>query len=71
MVQYLGVHAPASQMNEKLKLMYGSVTSFDVLMQNFYRLQHTRAERVPDFVAQLEGALNVIQCKHPHMLNME
>ena len=51
--------------------MYGTVASFDVLLQNVYRLQQERMERVPAYVTWLEGTLNVFQWEHPHMLSTE
>ena len=36
LVWYLGPHAPVSDIINKLELVYGTVASFDVLMQNFY-----------------------------------
>ena len=52
LVWYLGLHVPVSQMLEKLKLMYGIIASFDILIQNFYKLQQARMERVPTFITQ-------------------
>ena len=61
LVWYLGLHAQVSQNMEKPELEYGTITSFNVLMQNLYKLSHTRTERVPASVTWLEGALNAIQ----------
>ena len=33
-MQYLGPHAPVSQLVDIPELMYGMVASFDILMQN-------------------------------------
>ena len=35
--------------------MYGNVTSFNILMQNFYKLQQVRMGRVSAFITWLEG----------------
>ena len=69
LVWYLGLHAPVSQMIEKLSLMYDTMASFNILMQNFYDLQQTSTERVSDFVTPSEGVLYVIQQEHLHVLS--
>ena len=38
------------------------MASFDILMQNFYKLQQGKTEKVMLYVTQLEGALNMM---HP------
>ena len=48
-------------MIEKPEVMLGTFASFDVLMQNLYKLKQARMERVTAFVTLLEGALNVVQ----------
>ena len=60
-----------SQMIVKLKPVYGTIVSFNILMQNFYKLQQARMDRVPAVVTWLEGVLNVVQQEHPHRLNAE
>ena len=35
LVQYLGLHAPVSHIINKLELVYGTVASFNIPMQNF------------------------------------
>ena len=39
LVQNLDLHAPMSPMIEKLELIYGTMTSFNILMQKFQKLQ--------------------------------
>ena len=39
LVQYLGPHAPVSDIINMLELIYGTIASFDTQMQNFYKLQ--------------------------------
>ena len=70
LVQYLGLHAPVSYIINKLELVYGTIASFDILMQNFYKLQQGRMERVPVYMTQSEGELNVVQQEYPNMLHM-
>ena len=37
LVQYLGLQALVSEIINKLELVYGTVASFDILMQNIYK----------------------------------
>ena len=46
---------------EKYKWLYGSVESFDTLMQEFYQIVQGKHERVQTFVLQLERALKAIK----------
>ena len=50
---------------EKFKWLYGSVESFDTLMQEFYQIVQGKSERVQTFVLHLEWALKVIKQQHP------
>ena len=45
------------------------MTSFDILMQNFYKLQQGKVEKATLYVTQLEGALNVVQQEYLMMLS--
>ena len=47
--------------------MYGTTASFDILIQNFYKLQQWRTEMVPVYMTLLEGELNAVQQEHPNM----
>ena len=38
MAHYMGPTAGVSEILEKLSVIFGPVTSFDVLMQNFYKI---------------------------------
>ena len=53
---------------ERFKWLYGSVESFDTLMQEFYQIVQGKSERVQTFVLQLERALKVIKQQHPHAI---
>ena len=64
MARYMGPTAGVSDILEKLSVIFGTVASFDVLMQNFYKISQGN-EKVPSFVTQLEGTLNQIQIKCP------
>ena len=69
LVWYLSLQAPGSEIRNKLELVYGTGASFDILMQNFYKLQQGKTEKVTVHVTQLEGALNAAQQEYPMMLS--
>ena len=62
MARYMGPNASVSKILEKLSVIFGTVTSFDVLMQNFYKISQGN-EKVPSFATRLEGTLNQIRIK--------
>ena len=64
MAHYMGPTAGVSKILEKLLVIFGTVTSFDVLMQNFYKISQGN-ENVPSFATRLEGTLNQIRIKCP------
>ena len=64
MAHYMGPTASVSDILEKLSVIFGTVTSFDVLMQNFYKIAQGN-EKVPSFATRLEGTLNQIRIKCP------
>ena len=69
MVQYQGPHALASEIINKLELVYGTVASFHILMQNIYKVLQGKTEKVTMYVTQLEGGLNVVQQEYPTILS--
>ena len=60
----MGPTAGVSEILEKLSVIFSTVVSFDVLMQNFYKILQVN-EKVPLFVTRLEGTLNQIRIKCP------
>ena len=56
---------------EKCKWLYGSVESFDTLMQEFYQIVQGKCERVQTVVPHLGWALKVIKQQHPHAMTEE
>ena len=46
-------------------VIFGTVASFDVLVQNFYKVTQGNHEKVPSFATRLERTLNQIQLKCP------
>ena len=65
MACYMGPTASVSEILEKLSVIFGTVASFDVLMQNFYKILQGDNEKVPSFMTRLEGTLNQIRIKCP------
>ena len=55
----------------KLETIYGTVASYDVPMQNYYIINMEPNECVQVFATRMEGALNQIRTKFPHMLSDE
>ena len=64
MAHYMGPTAGVSKILEKLSVIFGTIASFDVLMQNFYKISQGN-EKVPSFVTKLEGTLNQIWIQCP------
>ena len=62
MARYMGPTASVSKILEKLSVIFG--TSFDMLMQNFYKISQGN-EKVPSFATKLEGTLNQIRIQCP------
>ena len=65
MAQYMGPTAGVSNILEKLLVIFGTVASFDVLMQNFYKIMQGNDKKVPSFAMRLEGTLNQIRLRCP------
>ena len=63
MARYIG--PTASVILQKLTVIFGMIASFDVLMQNFYKVTQGNHEKVPSFTTRLEGTLNQIWLKCP------
>ena len=64
MAHYMGPTVSVSKILEKLSVIFGTVTSFDILMQNFYKILQGN-KKVPSFATRLEGPLNQIRIKCP------
>ena len=64
MAQYMGPTASVSDILEKL-LFIGTMPSFDILMQNFYKITQGNSKKVPSFTMRLEGILNQIRLRCP------
>ena len=67
MACYMGPTASVSEILDKLSVIFGTVMSFDILMQNFYKILQGN-EKVPSFATRLEGTLNQIRIKCPNRI---
>ena len=47
MAQYMGPTASVAHVLRKLSVIFVTIASFDVLMQNFYKVTHGNNEKVP------------------------
>ena len=65
MARYMGPTASASDILQKLMVIFGMVASFNVLMQKFYKVTQGNHKKVPSFATRLEGTLNQIWLKCP------
>ena len=50
-------------------MVYSIVVSFDILMQNFYKLQQGKTEKVTLYVTKFKWALNAIWQEYLMMLS--
>ena len=65
MSQYMGPTASVVHIVQKLTIIFGTVASFDVLMQTFYKVLQGNCEKVPSFTMRLEGTFNQIRLQCP------
>ena len=63
MACYMGPTTGVSKILEKLLVIFGTVASFDVLMQNFHKIMQGGNKKVPSFMTRLEGTLNQIRIR--------
>ena len=61
MAQYMGPTTSMAQILQKLTIIFGTMVSFDILIQNFYKVTQGNHEKVPSFTTRLEGTLNPIR----------
>ena len=64
LARYMGPITSVAHILQKLTVIFATVISFDILMQNFYKVTQSNHEKVPSFAMRLEGTLNQIwlQC---------
>ena len=68
----MGPTASVAHVLRKLSIIFGTVVSSDVLMQNFYKVTQGNNGKVPSFAIMLEGTLNQIRLQCPdRMMDLE
>ena len=65
---YMGPTASPANILQKLTVIFGTVVSFNILMQNFYKITQSNHEKVPSFAMRLEGTLNQIRLQCPRRI---
>ena len=65
MAQYMGPTTGVSNILDKLLVTFGTVASFDVLMQKFYKITQGNNKKVLSFAMRLKGTLNQIILRCP------
>ena len=68
MAQYMGPTASVSDILDKLTVIFRTVASFDVLMENFYKITRGNNKKVSSFTMRLEGPLNQIRLRCPRQI---
>ena len=61
MAWYLGPTTSVAHILQKMTIIFGTMASFNVLMQNFYKVTQGNHKKVPSFTTRLEGTLNQIR----------
>ena len=60
-----GPYCQCFQHSGQTLIIFGTVASFDVLIQNLYKITQGNNEKVPSFATRLEGTLNQIRLRCP------
>ena len=68
MAQYMDPTTGVANILQKLTIIFGTVTSFDLLMQKFYKVVQSNHKKVPSFATRLEGTLNQIRLQCPRRI---
>ena len=68
MARYMGPTTSMAHILQKLMVIFGTVVSFDILMQNFYKVTRSNHEKIPSFAIRLEGTLKQIRLQCPRMI---
>ena len=65
MARYMKPTTNIDHILHKLSVIFGTVASFDVLLQNVYKVSQGNNKGVPSFAMRLEGTLHQIQLQCP------
>ena len=72
MAWYMGPTTSMTHILQKLAVIFGTAWSFDLLMQNFFKVTQDNHEKVPSFAMKLEGTHNQISLQCPgRMMDLE
>ena len=72
MAWYRGPTASLNHIFQKLAVIFGTMVSFGILMQNFYKVTQGNHEKVPSFATSMEGIINQISLQCPRrMMDLE
>ena len=63
--RYIGPTTSIAHILQKLTVIFGTVVSLDILMQDFYKVTQSNHKKVPSYATRLEGTLNQIQLQCP------
>ena len=65
MAQYMGPTTNVAHILQMLTIIFSTVASFDILMQNFDNVMQGNHKKVPSFATRLERTLNQIRLQCP------
>ena len=65
MAWYMGPTASMAHILQKLTISFSTMVTFNILMQNLYKVTQGNQKKVPSFTTRLEGTLNQIRLQCP------
>ena len=68
MAWYMGPTTSVTHILQKLSVIFDTTASFDILMENFYKVTQGNKEKVLSSTMRLEGTLNQIQLQCPRRM---
>ena len=72
MACYMGPTASMILILQNLAIIFGTMMSFNVLMQKYYKVTQGNHKKVPSFAMRIEGTLNQIRLQCPgRMMDLE
>ena len=72
MAQYMGPTTSMAHILQKFVIIFSTMASFNILMQNFYKGCQGNHEKVPSLTTRLEGTLKQIRLQCPgRMMELE
>ena len=68
MARYIGPTTSMAHILQQLTIIFGTLASFDMLMQNFHKVTQSNHEKVSFFAMRLEGTLNQMRLQCPERI---